>query len=359
MPVGLQEAPPTHPSFTRSQPAAQAPRHKAPLWTKICVVLGALLLVGATGTIGTGYYLTGRYEGKVKREKILTGAAAAEKSSIATGPLNFLILGSDNRAADPSVGADTTGERTDTIMLVHVNQGLNAATVVSIPRDSYVDVPAADNGSWNGGKNKINAAYAFGGARLMATAVHELTGIALNGAFILDFDSVRKLVGIVGGVWVNVPATFHSIHTDRVWKKGRVFLTADAAQDFMRQRKTIAGGDFGRIQNQQRVMMAVAQKLTSKGTLTNPLKLDRAISTVASAITADEDTNIRDLALALRGIKPAGLTFTTVPFTTDQLKTPYGESVELDERGDQSLFDAIQNDTIELWTHDHPQRTFG
>jgi LCP family protein required for cell wall assembly len=330
------------------------------LWTKICVVLGAILLLVSVGTIGSAYALSSRYEKKVKRTQILTEGVASDRGTVAEGPLNFLVLGSDNRAADPSVGADTAGQRSDTIMLIHVNKALTGATVVSIPRDSYVDIPASADGKYNGGKDKINAAYAFGGPQLTATTVHELTGVDLDGAFILDFDSVRKLVGIVGGVWVDIPFNMRSYHTDRKWHKGRNFLTADAAQDFMRQRYSVPGGDFGRIQNQQRVMMAVAQKLTSKGTLTNPIRLDRAIATAASAVTADQSVNLQDTALALRNIRPANLKFATVPYLSNNFRTPNGSSaVELDELAAESLFTAVRDDTVDQWLLANPQKPAG
>jgi LCP family protein required for cell wall assembly len=360
MAAGLQEAPPAIPPGPRvRRPVARPRPRRAPRWTRVCVILGAVLVLVSVGTLGSAYALSARYEKAVKRTSILSGDTKSDRGSVTEGPLNFLVLGSDNRAADPSVGSDTTGQRTDTIMLIHVNKALNAAYVVSIPRDSYVDIPASDDGKYEGGKNKINAAFAFGGARLTADTVHDLTGLQLDGAFILDFNSVRTLVSIVGGVWVTIPEDMSSIHTDRRWKKGRNFLTPDAAQDFMRQRKTVAGGDLGRIQNQQRVIEAVAQKLTTKGILANPRRLDQAIITIGKAITADESVNIRDLAFSLKTIRPSALKFVTVPVATDNLATPFGSSVELDSEGSTALYAALRDDTMDQWLALNPQKPAG
>jgi LCP family protein required for cell wall assembly len=362
MAVGLKEGRPSssaEPPSSSSLRSTVRPkrRHKWPSWTKICVALGAVLVVLAGGTITAAYGLTAQVERHVKRADILSDVPGQKVSSFTEGPMNFLILGSDNRAADPSVGADTTGARSDTIMLVHVDKTLTKASIVSIPRDSYVDIPSSGNGKWLGGKNKINAAYDFGGPALTAKTVNQLTGVPLNGAFLLDFNSVRKLVGIVGGVTVCIPFSMSSIHTNRVWKKGCNFLTADAAQDFMRQRKTVPGGDFGRIQNQQRVVLAVAKKMSVKGLITNPIKLNRVLTTVADAVTVDQNVNLPDLALGLKNIRPANMKFATLPIVTDNLSTPAGSSVQLDTVKGDALFTALRDDTMDEWFAANPTTT--
>jgi LCP family protein required for cell wall assembly len=351
MAVGLQQGRPPaadEPPSPRALPPSTARRRKAPIWAKACVAFGAVLVILAGGALTAAYSLTARYESHVTREDILSDVPG-KKSSYSEGPLNFLVLGSDNRDADPTVKADTVGGRSDTIMLVHIDKTLTNAYVVSIPRDSYVDIPASGNGKWAGGKNKINAAFDFGGAALTAKTVNQLTGVPLNGAFILDFNSVRKLVGIVGGVTVCIPYSMHSIHTARKWVKGCNYMTADAAQDFMRQRKTVPGGDFGRIQNQQRVVLAVAKKMMDKGLITSPTKLDKVLTTVADSVTVDEDVDLPDLALGLKNLRPANLKFTTAPFITDNLATPAGSSVELDPVKGEELYSAIRNDTMDQW----------
>jgi LCP family protein required for cell wall assembly len=357
MAVGLKEGGPSAsakpPSFSPLLSTQLSRRPKWPVWTKICVTLGAVLVILAGGVMSTVYGFSAQVERNVKRADILSDVPG-QKSSYTEGPLNFLVLGSDNREADPTVKADTTGARADTIMLVHIDKSLTKASIVSIPRDSYVDIPAAGNGKWLGGKNKINAAYDFGGPALTAKTVNRLTGVPLNGAFLLDFNSVRKLVGIVGGVTVCIPFSMRSIHTDRVWKKGCNFLTADAAQDFMRQRKTVPGGDFGRIQNQQRVVLAVAKKLSVKGLITNPLRLNRLVTTVASAVTVDKSVDLPDLALGLKSINPGNLRFATPPIVTDNLQTPAGSSVQLDRTKGEELFSALRNDTMDEWFAANP-----
>jgi anionic cell wall polymer biosynthesis LytR-Cps2A-Psr (LCP) family protein len=128
----------------------------------------------------------------------------------------------------------------------------------------------------------------------------------------------------------------------------------DETADFLRQRKSVPGGDFGRIQDQQLVVKALADRITSEGILTNPLQLDKLISTAASSLTLDKSTNLRDLVLALKDIRPADLTFATVP-TAGTFDTFAGSSVRLDTAAADVLFQAVIDDKTDEWLNVHPQ----
>ena len=146
---------------------------------------------------------------------------------------------------------------------------------MSIPRDSYVDVPAVA-GRWRGGKNKINAAFQFGGAKLAAETVYNLTKVPLDTAMIVDFGGIHSMVGAVGTVNVCIPFSMSSMHTGRTWAKGCHDMGPEETEDFMRQRKSVPGGDFGRIQNQQLVVKAPRRgKITGEGMMTSPLRARR------------------------------------------------------------------------------------
>ena len=209
---------------------------------------------------------------------------------------------------------------------------------MSIPRDSYVDIPAG--GDWPGGKNKINAALAFGGANLAAKTIYNLTQLPLNGAMLVNFDGVVKMVEAVGGVNVCTPFEVKSIHTGDYWSKGCHDMSPAEAQDCMRQRYDIPGGDLGRIKSQQNVIKGLMKKATSTGVLINPAKLDSLLSTAAESLTVDKNMNLRDLAFALKGINPANVTFATVPII-GTMTTDAGSSVQLDEAGLNTLFTAV------------------
>jgi LCP family protein required for cell wall assembly len=255
---------------------------------------------------------------------------------------DILVLGSDSRE-----GEDDAYGRSDTLMIVHVDPAEDFISVLSLPRDLRVSVP-------DHGKQKINAAFAFGGANLTAKTVYELSNVPLNGAVIVNFAGVHAMVSAVGGVHVCIPYTVKSSFTTKVWEKGCHDLGPEEAEEFMRQRKGTPGGDLGRIKNQQHVLKALAGKATEAGMLTNPVKLDRLLTTTADSLTIDKNMNIRELAFALKGIDPKNIKFATVP-VLGTMTTDAGSSVELDEAGAQELFAAIREDRTDAWLAAHPQ----
>jgi LCP family protein required for cell wall assembly len=322
---------------------------KCPWWTKLMVIAGSILVVVSAGSLAAIYGLSARYDNKVDRENILDGVPQAADANLG---LNFLVLGSDSRADRQAQSLDETGSRSDTIMLVHINKDLTGAFIVSIPRDSYVDIPAA--GDWKGGKNKINAALAFGGANLAAKTVFNLTKVPLNGAMLVNFDGVNKMVAAVGGVNVCTPFAVQSSFSDKNWGVGCHDMTPEDAEEFMRQRKNVPGGDLGRIKNQQNVIKGLMKKATSAGIMTSPAKLDALLTTAAESLTVDQNMNLRELAFALAGIKPDKVTFATAP-ALGLITTDAGSSVELDAVGVEELFRAVREDKTDAWLAAHPQ----
>ena len=358
-PVDLPEADgssaPTAAPWPIEKPKRRRTKGKSPWWLKLLVVFGAILTLVASCVIGGFYALTARYEGKVTRDDILGGLPQPEDGGRwSTGPLNFLLLGSDSRETDATLQSDQDGDRSDTIMLLHVSRNLQSAFIVSIPRDSYVDIPA--HGDWKGGKNKINAAFAFGGAKLAAKTVFNLTNVPLDGAMIVYMSGVGEMIKELGGVKVCVEETARSNDGSKVWEKGCHDMKFDEALEFMRQRKQLRGGDFSRIHNQQLVIKALATKIFNKGMLKDPVELDKLVGLAAESITVDKNMDLRELVFALKGIKPANIKFATAPFTTASLKTDAGSAVQLDMKGTEELCQAVINDQTDAWLADHPQK---
>jgi LCP family protein required for cell wall assembly len=324
-------------------------RGKLPWYLKVLIVSGGALILISAGTLALVYGLSSRYDSQTQHSDILNGIPHNGQTD---GPLNYLVLGTDSR------NSDSTGARSDTILLVHVSKGLRSAFIVSIPRDSYVNVPAGKG--WNGGLNKINSAYAFGGPALAAKAIYNLTKIPLDGAVVINFAGVVNMVNAVGGVHVCVPYDVPNFFTadfpqyNAGWKKGCHDMMGEEAEVFMRQRHDVPGGDFGRMKSQQLVMKAIATKATSSGVITNPVRLDSLLSTVAKSLTIDKSMNLRDLAFSLKGISPDDLTFATAPYK-GTIDTPVGSSVQLDTAADQALWKAVLDDKTKEWLASHPQ----
>jgi LCP family protein required for cell wall assembly len=319
-------------------------------WLKALVVAGAVLMVISGGSLALLYGLSSHYDSKVAREDILAEVPTVEDDG--NQPMNFLILGSDSRADKDIAGIDETGSRSDTIMLLHVNKERTAGFIVSIPRDSYVNIPPS--GKWRGGKNKINASLAFGGASLAAKTVYDLTKIPLNGAIIINFNGIQNMVRAVGGVNVCTPFTVRSQFSSRVWAKGCHDMTPSEVEEFVRQRKFVPGGDLGRIKSQQNVIKGLMKKVTTTGVLTNPARLDDLITAAAESLTVDESLNLRDLAFSLKGINPNNVKFATTPIV-GTMQTEVGSSIELDMPAAQQLFTAMIEDKTDEWLAANPQ----
>jgi LCP family protein required for cell wall assembly len=332
-------------------PPAKKPRKR---WKRVLIVLGIVFVVLLGGGAIGAWALVNRYEGKVTHADLLGDAAQPKASAEAhfrDGPVNLLMLGSDSRAGEVGKGK-VAGERSDTIMLVHVSAKHDKAAIISIPRDSYVNIPAG--GSWKGGKNKINAAFAFGGAPLAAKTITELTGIPLDGAMIANFAGIRTMVDAVGGVNVCVPYDVKSYFSKTVWTKGCHDMDGPTAEEFMRNRMYVPGGDLGRVKDQQLVVQAIIKKVSDQGVLNNPLVFDKLLVTAASSLTIDKTLDLRLLATAVKSIRPDNVTFGTVPVSNVDLKTSAGSSVQLNAALCAELFTAIKNDTVWDWIAAHP-----
>ncbi len=328
-------------------------RKKLSLWHKLAIVFGAMLIVLSAGSLIAIKAVTGHYEGLVAKEDMLGDipvAPAPEEGKSA--PLNYLILGTDTRSAEEVTDAEEKGNRSDVVMIAHVSSDRKSAFIFSIPRDSYVNIPAG--GTWKGGENKINSAMAFGGAKLAAKTVYELTKIPLNGAVIVNFQGVQTMVGAVGGVRVCIPYDVNSSFSTKVWKKGCHDLSPADAEEFVRQRKGVSGGDFGRIKNQQHVIKGLIAKIKQGDTLTNPSKLNSLLTTAAQSLTIDKSMNLMSLALEMKDIDQEAIKFATTP-VAGLIDTHAGSSVQLDMTGAQELFAAVRDDKADEWLAAHPQ----
>jgi LCP family protein required for cell wall assembly len=325
-------------------------------WKKVVLIL-SMLLVGAV-LLGAGgvWALVNRYESQVGHDNLLD--TTANQPQIAqdwkSGPLNLLLLGSDSRVGETNKGV-VAGQRSDTIMLVHISAKRDKAAIISIPRDSYVYVPAG--GTWKGGMNKLNSAFDYGGAPLAAKAVSQLTGLTLDGAMIASFAGIRTMVEAVGGVNLCLPYTVKSTFSATVWTKGCHNFDGATAEEFMRNRKSVPGGDFGRMHDQQLVVQGVVSKVSSAGLLSKPLELDKLVRIAAQSLVIDKSINLRQLVLAVKDIRPANIKYGTVPFSNAGLKTPVGSAVELNPTTSKSLFAAIKDDTVDQWMLAHPAKT--
>jgi anionic cell wall polymer biosynthesis LytR-Cps2A-Psr (LCP) family protein len=164
------------------------------------------------------------------------------------------------------------------------------------------------------------------------------------------------MVDAVGGVNVCVPYDVKSYFSDTVWKKGCHFMDGPTAEEFMRNRMFVPGGDFGRMKDQQLVVQGIIDKVSKEGVLDNPLTFDKLLVTAAQSLTIDKTLDVRKLALSVKNIRPGAVKFATVPASNADLKTSAGSSVELDATKSAELFASIRNDTVDQWVTANPAK---
>ena len=310
-----------------------------PRWLRNGVTIVAALAVVTELVVGSGYMFLTRYEHRIKRTDLLSGVPSTSKEGKAAGSMNFLVLGADH---DNAANYD---ERAYAIMIIHVRKDRKKATVLSIPRDSYVYIPRA--GRWNGGPGKIDLAYAYGGPKLVARLLYGMSGIPLDGAFVLDFQGARKLVDAVGGVRVCLAEDVRSATSKRVWRKGCSRMDGETALAFMRDHKVSNNGSVDRSLDQQLILKALLEKMSSSGTMTNPVAINKLLSAASRAVTIDDRIRLSSLAVSLRDLRASDLRFITVP-SKEQIMAP-GNAVPLDVVRSQKLFAAIRTDNVDAW----------
>ncbi|WP_351227779.1 LCP family protein [Streptomyces sp. NPDC002133] len=241
---------------------------------------------------------------------------------------------------------------TDTIMLVHISADRERASVVSLPRDSYAEIPAhTDAGT---GKRhlphpvKLNAAYAEGGPALTVRTVEHMTKVKVDHYLEVDFTSFIKTVDAVGGVRICTARPMKDAYTGLDLPAGAHELDGGKALQYVRSRHVDGAADLGRMQRQQRFVAALIQQTTDSGVLLNPVKFREVSNTVLNSVRADKGfgpDQMLTLGKAMRGVTLASSEFTSVP--VGDVSHPVrgiGSTVKWDPVKSQQLFRALRED---------------
>ena len=277
---------------SRPDDEATEPTKRRRLLPKILIGVSVLLVA----VIGAGLLYAATIDRSVTRNinrgvELPTDPSSVRppKEAQETGTLNYVLLGSDSR--DP--GNEGNG-RSDTMMLVHLNAKRTKAYIVSFPRDMYVNIPGY-------GKNKINAAFAFGGAPLAVRTLEDLTEVRMDHVVLIDFEGFIRLTEDLHGVTVTNKTAFTSHGFD--YPKGKITVAGEEALWFVRERHQLPGGDLDRAENQRNVIKAIVQKGLSAQVISDPATFTTFIGNVAKHLTVDNelsDGEIRRTALSLR-----------------------------------------------------------
>jgi polyisoprenyl-teichoic acid--peptidoglycan teichoic acid transferase len=386
----LQQSPEDEPPSDGGRPSSGRGR-RDPLWAKLLVILGALLMMGSGVLIVIERVAIAEADRSVTQDNLLgnEGAQANDQHATITGPKNILLVGLDNRPGqDPNVLV-----RADSIIILHIATTHDRAYMVSIPRDTWVQIPANPQTKYYGGSEKINAAFAFGnqngggargGVQLLAKTIRTLYGIRFDAAAIVDFTGFEQVVKALGGVCMYVDEKTTSVHlgfktgtkteaqpyklnpdtgkivrpirgvTPMVYNVGNHCFPAYQALDYVRQRELLADGDYGRQRHQKQFLKAVFKKVLSTGTLTNLSKLNRVLGVIGKAMTVDTGAeSLGDWIFAMRGISADDLTTIKTNNGGFHSDTINGRDVETLDADTLATLQAFRTDTVDQFLINH------
>lgn len=276
----------------------------------------------------------------------------APQQKVAAGEepaVNILVLGTDSRtsASDPSQWKEGA-QRTDAIMIVQVSGDRKTVSVMSIPRDSWVEIPGH-------GQGKINAAYSYGGPSLTIHTVENLTGIHIDHFAVANFESFVALTNEIGGVRVNLktPQTL----AGKELGAGAQVLNGQQALAYTRERSSLPNGDFDRVKRQQTWMRSIVSRVLTNGTLSSPTALYSFLKTASRTVAVDESftlNQMQSLALETRHLHSNDIRFMTVPTAGTGTSTDGQSIVTLDADVDVPLFEAFAEDRVSAYLTEHP-----
>ncbi|WP_225993613.1 LCP family protein [Actinomadura rudentiformis] len=302
-------------------------------WPKI---LAALVVVMLVVVVGGYFYLDSR----LNRESVLTDYAGRPADTPGT---NWLVVGSDSREGlskqqkkDFATG-NAAGRRTDSMMLLHYGDG--GTTLVSLPRDSYLPIPGR-------GSNKLNAAFAFGGPKLLVRTVEQATDIRIDHYAEIGFGGFVGVVDAIGGVDICVKSRMKDPKAGIDLQPGCQTLTGGEALGFVRTRAS-ARADLDRIDRQRQFFGALMKKATSPGVFLNPFRGVPLAMNATSNFIVDDNDHLIDLTRmmwAMRGVSGGDGVTTSVPLGASGSSRAAGSYLTWHPTRSKQLFSALKED---------------
>ncbi|MFF9349632.1 LCP family protein [Streptomyces sp. NPDC014734] len=305
--------------YVRGNPAQGGP---APDWGRR-IKIGALSLVVVVLVVSIGTYFWA--DSKLKREVDLSKVIERPKEGDGT---NYLIVGSDSREGMTDEDkkklhtGSAEGKRTDSMMILH--DGSNGPTLISLPRDSNVEIPSfkgSDSGKLYPGRGrstKLNAAYAMDGPELLVRTIEFNTGLRIDHYVEIGFGGFAQIVDAIGGVELDIPKAFKDKKSGADFQAGKQTLNGEQSLAFVRTRYAFAEADLARTKNQQKFLAALASQTATPSTILNPFKLYPTMGAGLDTLIVDEDMSLWDLGqmfFAMKGVTGGDGTSMNMPMS--------------------------------------------
>ncbi|PWK51188.1 LytR family transcriptional attenuator [Actinoplanes xinjiangensis] len=376
---------------------AASTKRRSPLWARICVGLGAVMLVTGGGTLVAGQALVAKYTDAVTDESLLApiqaqpaqAAEVAEVKSDIDGSVNILLVGIDPRD-------DQTAPLADSIVIAHIPRDRHTAYLFSIPRDLRVDIPAFKASGTGADRTKINAAMAYGsrlgdgkfspaqGFQLLAATVGNVTGIKrFDAGAIVNFGGFKKIVEAMGGVEMVIDMDVKSEHLgpdgktreriarcrndhtsascahpytgpQKFYKKSDkpVRMQAWEALDYVRQRYGADMDDYDRQRHQQQFIKAMAKQAMSRDVVTDPGKLLAVMDAAGGSLTfSGNGHTVLEWAMELKSLNVDDMITVKLPGVGINEGRYLGEQFEPEVA---DFFKALAEDRVPGFLLDHP-----
>ncbi len=323
------------------------PRRKRPLGRTLAIG-GA---VGILAISGVGYAAASEVASQVSHTQVYSLIGHQVEDD---GGTNLLLVGSDDRTGLSKkqrkalhVGQDEYGKHTDSMMIVHIADN-GSVGVVSIPRDSYVEIPdftTANGTNIPASKQKINAAYSLGGPALTVKTVEKATGVHIDHYAEINFAGFVNMVNGLGGVPVCTKVPIDDEKSNLHLKAGTTTLNGKQALAYVRARYFDPSADLGRMKRQQTFLGSVFKRAMSPAVALNPVRLMSFLNASASSVTTDENFSKSDmlgLIAKARVTSPSAISFMTVPLSGDENVPGAGDVVIWDDAQAQELFAKLK-----------------
>ncbi|SFN35791.1 transcriptional attenuator, LytR family [Mycetocola miduiensis] len=267
----------------------------------VAIAVGGIYLMNLSSTFDSAK--------KIEVEEVFPEETTRPATAV-NASQNILLMGTDTRGEVSDDINDVKGTRSDTMMVVHISAARDSVHIMSIMRDSWVDIPGH-------GKAKMNAALAFGGVPLAVQTIEGMIGSRIDRVALVDFEGFKGITNALGGVEIDNPIAFDSSSIKgKHFELGLNTLNGEEALAFVRERYAFSDGDYQRARNQQIYIKGVLRKILSAETLTNPVTINNLVSSVAPYLTVDAEFTsayAAGLGVELRNIRMDDMTFFTMP----------------------------------------------